>query len=108
MANNQGVLQEAVSICRIASVRITSSTYNDAITYLPEPVPAPEGCGANCQAAIRTYLPVGTSGVLIKVGGQTVGQGSVIKNEFGMLVVVGPNNSDPTFISTCKAEVLNE
>lgn len=106
LVNNQGTPQEAVSICRIASIRITSSTYNDAITYIPEPVPAPAGCGANCQNAIREYLPVGTSGVAIKAGGQTVAQGTVLKNEFGMLVLVGNNNSDPTFVSTCKAEIL--
>ena len=61
LANNQGVPQEAVSLCRIAAVRITSATYNDAITYLPAPVPAPEGCGADCQNAILAYLPAGTT-----------------------------------------------
>ena len=44
LTNAQGVPQEAVSICRIASVRVTSATYNEAITYLPAPVPAPTGC----------------------------------------------------------------
>ena len=107
LANNQGVPQEALSICRIAAVRVTSTTYNNSITYLPAPVPAPEGCGADCQNAIRSYLPVGTTGVDINAGGQTVAQGTVIRNEFGMLVLVGPNNSDPTFVSTCKAEILS-
>ena len=37
LTNAQGVPQEAVSICRIASVRITSAVYNEAITYLPAP-----------------------------------------------------------------------
>lgn len=108
LTNNQGVAQEAVSICRIAAIRITSAVYNNAITYLPAPVPAPEGCGADCEAAIRTYLPVGTTGVNVKAGGQTVAQGTVLRNEFGVLVLVGPNNSDPTFVSTCKAEILNK
>lgn len=107
LTNNQGVPQEAVSLCRIAAVRITSATYNNAITYLPAPVPAPEGCGADCQNAIRSYLPVGTAGVDINAGGQTVAQGTVIANEFGMVVLVGPNNSDPSFVSTCKAEIIN-
>ena len=106
LTNNQGVAQEAVSICRIASVRITSTTYNDAITYLPAPTPTPTGCGADCEAAVRSYLPVGTAGASIKAGGQTVGQGTVLVNEFGILVLVGANNSDPTFISACKAELL--
>ena len=108
LGNTQGVPQEALSLCRIASVRITSATYNNAITYLPEPVPAPEGCGADCQNAIRSYLPVGTTSVSIKAGGQTVGQGTVLRNEAGMVVLVGSNNSDPTFISTCKTEIINK
>ena len=108
LTNNQGVAQEAVSLCRIVSVRITSATYNNSITYLPAPSPAPTGCGADCQNAVRSYLPAGTTGVSIKSGGQTVAQGTVLRNEFGMLVVVGPKNSDPTFVSTCKAEILNK
>ena len=108
LTNNQGVPQEAVSLCRIVSVRITSATYNNAITYLSAPVPAPTGCRANCEAAVRSYLPVGTTGVNIKAGGQTVAQGTVLRNEFGILAVVGPNNSNPTFVSTCKAEILTK
>lgn len=108
LANNQGVVQEAVSICRIVSVRVTSTKYNNDIVYLADPVPASTGCAANCQAAIRAYLPVQTSGVSIKAGGQTVAQGTVLKNVFGMIVVVGPNNSDPTFVSTCKIEIINK
>ena len=108
LANSQGVPQEAVSLCRIAAVRVTSATYNEAITYLPAPVPAPEGCGADCQNAILSYLPVGTSSVNINAGGQTVGQGTVIASAYGMVELVGPNNSDPTFISTCKAEVITK
>ena len=106
LTNSQGVAQEAVSICRIASVRITSTTYNDTITYLPAPTPTPTGCGADCEAAVRSYLPVGTAGASIKAGGQTVGQGTILVNEFGILVLVGANNSDPTFVSACKAEIL--
>lgn len=108
LVNNQGVAQEAVSICRIAAVRITSATYNNGITYLPVPSPAPAGCGANCESAVRSYLPVGTASVNVKAGGQTVGQGTVIRNEFGVVVLVGANNSDPTFVSTCKAEVITK
>ena len=44
----------------------------------------------------------------INAGGQTVGQGTVLRNEFGMLVLVGENNSDPTFISSCKAEIITK
>ena len=108
LTNAQGVVQEAVSICRIASVRITSSTYNNALTYLLTPTPTSTGCAADCEAAIRSYLPIGTTSVNVKSGGQTVGQGTVIKDEFGMIVLVGANNSDPTFISTCKAEIITK
>lgn len=108
IVNPQGQPQEAISLCRIAAIRITSATYNDPITYLPDPEPFPEGCGANCQLAIRAYLPVGTTGVSVKAGGQTVGIGSVIRSEFGMVVLVGNNNNDPTFISTCKTEIMTK
>ena len=106
LVNNQGNPEEAVSICRIASITITSSDYNDAITYLPDPQ-IDSGCDTNCEAAIRSYLPVGTN-TDINSGGQTVAQGTVLKSEFGMVVIVGNNNSNPAFVSLCKAEVINK
>lgn len=108
LINNQGTPEEALSICRIASINITSSTYNDTITYLPAPDPLPTGCDANCEAAIRSYLPVGTPSVDINSGGQTVAQGTILKSEYGMVVVVGNDNSNPTFVSLCKAEIINK
>lgn len=108
LINNQGTPEEAISICRIASITITSSTYNDAITYLPAPTPLPTGCDSNCEAAQREYLPVGTAGVDINAGGQTVAQGTVIKSEYGMVVIVGNNNSNPAFVSLCKSEIINK
>lgn len=108
LVNNQGVPQEAISICRIASITITSSTYNDTITYLPAPILVPTGCDSNCESAIRSYLPVGTTSVDIKAGGQTVAQGTVLKSEYGMVVLVGNDNSNPSFVSLCKAEIINK
>lgn len=108
LINNQGAPEEALSICRIASITITSSTYNNAITYLPAPTPTPTGCDANCEAAIRSYLPVGTTGVDINAGGQTVAQGTVLRSEYGMVVIVGNDNSNPAFVSLCKAEIVNK
>lgn len=108
LVNAQGVPQEAISLCRIAAIRITSATYNDAISYLPAPTPLPTGCDANCEAAIQSYLPVNTTGVSINAGGQTVGQGTVHVSEFAMVVLVGANNSDPTFVSLCKAEIITK
>ena len=108
LVNTQGVPQEAVSICRIAAIRITSAVYNNNITYLPAPTPAPTGCGADCEAAVRSYIPVGTENVDIKAGGQTVGHGTVIRNEYGMVVLAGAGNNSPTFISTCKTEIVTK
>lgn len=107
LVNNQGVAEEAVSICRIAAITITSSEYNDAITYLPVPDPIPTGCDADCESSIREYLPVGTENVDINAGGQTIATGDIIRSEYGMVVVVGPNNSNPTFVSSCKIEIIN-
>lgn len=106
LVNPQGVPQEALSICRIASITITSSIYNENITYLPAPSPLPTGCDANCEAALRSYLPVGTPNVSINSGGQTVAQGTILKSEYGMVVVVGNNNSNLSFVSLCKAEIV--
>lgn len=108
LVNAQGVPEEAVSLCRIASITITSSTYNNAITYLPTPDPLPTGCDANCEAAIQSYLPVGTQNVDINAGGQTVAQGDVLISEYGMVVITGNNNSNPAFVSLCKAEIINK
>lgn len=108
LVNAQGVPQEVISLCRIAAIRITSATYNDTISYLPAPTPLPTGCDANCEAAIQAYLPVNTTGVSINAGGQTVGQGTVHVSEFGIVVLVGENNSDPTFVSLCKAEIITK
>lgn len=108
LVNIQGTPEEAISLCRIASITITSSTYNDDITYLPTPTPAPTGCDADCEAAIRSYLPVGTTSVDINAGGQTVAQGTILKSEYGMVVVVGNDNSNPAFVSLCKAEIINK
>ena len=108
LVNAQGVPEEALSICRIASITVTSSTYNEAITYLPAPEPAPTGCDANCEASARSYLPAGTPNVDINAGGQTVAQGDILRSEFGMVVVVGNDNSNPAFVSLCKAEIINK
>lgn len=108
LVNAQGVPQEAISLCRIAAIRITSATYNDTITYLPAPSPLPTTCDANCETAIQSYLPVNTTGVSINAGGQSVGQGTVHVSEFGMVVLVSNGNSDPTFVSTCKTEIITK
>ena len=53
LVNAQGVPQEAISLCRIAAIRITSATYNEAISYLPAPSPLPTSCDANCESAVQ-------------------------------------------------------
>ncbi|WP_270324846.1 MULTISPECIES: collagen-like protein [Bacillota] len=108
LVNAQGVPQEAISLCRIAAIRITSATYNEAISYLPAPSPLPTSCDANCESAVQSYLPVNTTNVSINAGGQTVGQGTVHVNAFGMVVLVSNGNSDPTFVSTCKTEIITK
>ena len=83
-------------------------SYSPRSVVLPAPTPAPTGCDADCQNAIRAYLPVGTTGVNIKAGGQTVGQGTVRRSEYGLVVLVGSDNKNPTFVSTCKAEIITK
>lgn len=105
LVDMHGNPQEAISICRIAAVKVTSAAYNENITYLSAPATLPKGCEANCEATISDYLPIGTNAA-IKAGGQTVGQGIVLKDEFSMVVVADKNNNDPVFISNCKAEII--
>lgn len=105
LLNPQGVLEEAVNLCHIASIKITSAVYNNAITYLPAPTPPPTGCMANCEAAMRGLLPIGAD-VNLKTGGQSLGSGFVIKNEFGMIVLADKDNKNPAFISTCLLELI--
>lgn len=69
----------------------------DSSQDLPDPLP--EGCDADCEAAARAYLPVGTQNVDINAGGQTVAQGDVLKSEYKMVVIVGNDNSNPSFVS---------
>ncbi|MEF2782908.1 collagen-like protein [Erysipelotrichaceae bacterium HCN-30851] len=109
-ADSKGNIQEAVSLCHIAFIKITSATYNNNIKYLPVPTDQSTSCNCecDCEKAIRSYLPVGTTGVNIKAGGQSVGQGSVLASQFGMIVVGGPNASTPTFISSCKLEIITK
>ena len=44
----------------------------------------------------------------MNAGGQTVAQGTVLQSQFGMVVMVGNNNSNPAFVSLCKAEIINK
>ena len=108
LVNNEGKIEEIISICKIVSITITSGIYDDSITYLNVPTPIPTGCDSDCESAIRTYLPVETKSVSIKAGGQTVATGTVLKSEYGMVVIVGNNNRNPAFVSLCKTEIIKK
>lgn len=103
LADSQGNLQEAVSICRIAAIRVTSATYNDSITYLPSQIGT--NCELICSNAVNDYLPVG-EGAQIRAGQSTVAQGTVRKSEAGMTVIVDMNDLNPVFVSNCKIETI--
>ena len=66
------------------------------------------GSDANREVAIRSYLPTGTPSVYINARGQTVAQGTILKSEYGIAVVVGNNNINPAFASLCKTEIINK
>jgi len=105
LVNVNGNQEIALSLCKIAAVRVMDAVYNEDITYLEEPCET-SGCGSDCRAAIREYLPVGTDHVVIQAGNTTIAQGKVIKNEFGMLVLVDDCCTNPTFVSTCRIETM--
>ena len=80
-------LRHYLSICSIDIIQINNANYNDAVIYLPQPVPASADCCTDCGAAIRALLPVGTPNVSIITNTQTPYVGTVIKNEYGMIVL---------------------
>ena len=95
-----------ISICNIDTIQIANATYNDAIVYLPEPVPAPTDCCADCDAAVRSLLPVGTPNVSIITNIQSSSVGTVIRNEFGMVVLSNAERNNITFVSTCSIDLF--
>ena len=105
LVNEAGVPQEAIPLCHIAAVSVANANYKDTLSYLQVAVPTTEGCG-DCLSVMRGYIPVGTEHVLIRAGGRIVGEGTVKKSEYGVAVLVGPNDSAPVFISMCKAEII--
>lgn len=99
-------LTQLLSICSIDTITINNATYNDTITYLTTPEPTPTGCCADCDAAIRSRLPVGTNDILIIANTQVPSRGDVIKNEYGMIVLEDSQNNSISFISTCRINLV--
>lgn len=97
---------QLVSICSISTITINNATYNEQITYLPAPEPAPTDCKYDCENAIRDALPVGARGVNIITDNQTQSQGNVIVNVPGMIVIETPTRNSITFVSTCRIDVV--
>lgn len=98
-------LSQYLPICNIDTIRVNSATYNNAIVYLPEPVPAPTDCCADCEAAIQSLLPAGTNTSII-TNTQTASTGTVVRNEYGMIVLANETNNNISFISTCNMDLF--
>ena len=98
--------RQFLSICSIDSIQINNATYNNAIVYLPEPYPTPTDCCADCEAAIRSLLPVGTPNANIITSAQAALMGTVIKNEYGMIVLASEDDPNITFISLCSIDAF--
>lgn len=105
VTNSQN-LSQYLSICSIDSILINNATYNDAIVYLQEPVPALTDCCADCEATIRSLLPVGRPNVSIITNTQTPSMGTVVKNEYGMIVLANEAENNITFISSCSIDLF--
>ncbi len=101
LLDSQRRTTNVVSICKIASIKISNVSYNNNINFLYDT--STGGCCSDCQNAIEGYLTVGTRNVSIKAGGKQVASGTVLKDEDGM-VVIQDNPNDLYFISTCKIE----
>lgn len=105
LEDSQGSVQ-AIPVCKIAAVRVIGAVYGSSVSYLPAPSLASAGCSAQREAAVRSFLPVGSAGVSVETGGQSTVQGTVVGNEFGILVLASPEGGDPVFFSTCKVELM--
>ncbi len=105
LVNAQGVAQEALSICNIVAVSITSAIFK-AMDFLTAPSTLND-CGADCNTAIRAYIPIGTN-AKIKADGKTVADGKVVANADGMIVTVNASDQNPIFVSTCSIEILKK
>ena len=92
-------------ICSIDTIQINNAVYNNAIVYLPEPVPAPTDCYADCDTIIRSLLPVGTDANITN-STQTPTVGTVIENEYGMIVLANEAANNVTFISSCNIDLF--
>ena len=103
---NPQVFPQFLSICSIDTIQINNATYNDAIVYLPEPVPAPTDCCSDCEATIRSLLPVGTPNVTITTSTQPPSTGTVIQNEYGMIVLANEASGNITFITSCSIDLF--
>ena len=99
-------LTQFLSICSIDTIQINDATYNDSIVYLPVPVPAPTDCCADCEATIRSLLPVGTTDTTIITSTQTPSTGTVIQNQYGMIVLANEAAGNITFISSCTIDLF--
>lgn len=104
--NNQGNIQQLLSICDIDTIRIENAIYNNSISYLPSPNPIPTGCCTDCEETIRSLLPIGTANASIITNTQIPSQGTVIKNEYGMVVLADTNQNNVTFVSSCKIDLI--
>ncbi|WP_279387326.1 collagen-like triple helix repeat-containing protein [Cuneatibacter caecimuris] len=102
---NSQNLGQFLSICSIDTIQINNAVYNDAIVYLPQPVPAPTDCCADCEATIRSLMPVGTDANII-TSTQTPTTGTVIRNEYGMIVLANEDRTNIAFISSCSIDLF--
>ena len=103
---NPQSISQYLSICSIDTVQLNNAVYNDAIAFLSNTVPKPADCLADCDETIRSLMPVGTSDVSIITNTQTPSTGTVIKNEYGMIVLANEVNNNITFISTCSIDLF--
>ena len=97
---------QLVSICSIDTITVNNATYNDQITYLPEPDPLPTDCKVDCDRAIREVLPVGTQGANIVTNTQVQSQGNVIVNQPSMVVLENTERNNITFILSCRIDII--
>ena len=92
---------KAISLSRVALIKIPGVTYNTSLTYLPDP---PEGRDASCVGALHSLLTEGRD-VRIRTGGLDT-SGIVVKSACGLVVMTDQERRNLSFIPLCQVESI--
>ena len=97
----------SVSINSITAIKPGSgSTYPDSITYLTPEFPLTSGCDTNQITAIHDTVQESSNLITVYTPVLLEIKGNVIKNKYGMIVMISAKDNLPVFISTLNIALI--